>query len=1051
MRKLLCFNLKEKKGYASDFNFAKGIGMLLIMFAHSFSYYSYDNIIVLAIYAFLFYGMMPMFYMISGFGFKKRSVKSCMIQRARFLLKPYCYVTIAIAFIFPLIHFGFFRYWQDAFKEMLKEVLAFILGISYHSGFTIGNLELYDCGSMWFILSLFNAWIILNFILHISKVWIQRVLVVCCVLLGWVAALLGLCFWCLSPSFITVGYLYVGMELREHNILQRKLPKLLYVVLLIFWIIGARFGYVNMAYNLWKLGVVDILLAGVVGFLLVRIFSFLNHTDGVIVEKIREIGFYSLYIMCIHTVESICIPWYLFAEKFSKYPFLGMVLQWILRCILVFLVCYIIRKRKKILTFINNKVRLYYRLGTIILCFFFVAFFLSTRIAAFLFSWKSIHISRIWVWCIAAVLWILCFLLKRFILDYIFVRVVNNRICIITCTVLAILFNIAVTKKMHILGIVIAYEGMSLPEKGLCLLGASTLLCIFLLFICNVLHDLKYFCRKLRKIINPEKKDIFFLALMILIFTAFILFYFTKEHTIYYWDNAGYWLNARNLSELIKSQGVLKYIKEVIMSVYDLDYNYLPIVPASLIGVFINLSRKTYVLINFLVYFIPTVIILYFYFKRKSKNTFIITFLALCATPMLSYLIINGYVEVGAVSLILLSYVLIPKDDLKHDKRYFCIGLILTTCFHFRRWLAFFILSYVIVICIRLIKSKRWTSLVDLCLPVVFVIMYFTQRVVTEKMLVNYSKAYEAYNLGIFLNLGVFLIYIGVLMTLTVISYILYCMIYSKEHKLLMIVFLQSILCILFFINVQSPSTHHGLLILPGIILILGELIVDASNKHKVMFICRFLLCILVFCQIIAPFFKHIDLYDAYNKKEYLQIAGSSLFSLADYSAKKDNDADEMYNMMTWLDENIGEKGKTVGVLASSFILNRDRMLNTEISLDVPRKSDCDRNYVVWLPEIDLRDGFNSDIYECDYLLVTDPIQALGGDDLCVILYPSESILKGTDIGCSYEKVDVQFIIGDNVHVYIYKKTSEVPEKDREVIYNRLCERYPGEEKLFQK
>ncbi len=511
----------RKNGYASDFNFAKGVGMLLIIIAHSIYNYSYSNLFMMSLYAIIIYGIMPMFFIINGIGYKHRPFKSKLKQKVKFMLKPYIYVTLIITFLFPLFHFAVFHYWKNAFKEMLKVVLAFVLGISYHTGFSVGGLELYDCGSMWFILTLFNASIVLNLITAIKKVWIQRLLTFTCVVLGWIASILDIYFFCIPTSLITVGYLYVGMILRQTKVLEKKIKWYIYLFLGMIWVIGVVFGKVNMANNIWKLGVLDIIFTGVAGFLLIKIFSLVNCLNGIIMDKIRKIGFYSLYVLCIHTIESICIPWYLFADAFSQHPLIGIALQCVLRGVLIFTICYIIRIRKKIMNQIRKvlKLPLVQQILTLI-CILFISFFISTRIAAFFLSWRAISISRIFVWGGAVVFCVLLFFVKRFAVNYMAERATCNGMCVLVCSGIAFLFNVIVTTKFRDLGIVIAYEGMLLIEKVFCLLGASILLSILLTQILNVFQGI---CKNLIKKIKPEKKDVLFWGITIMI--LFVLFF----------------------------------------------------------------------------------------------------------------------------------------------------------------------------------------------------------------------------------------------------------------------------------------------------------------------------------------------------------------------------------------------------------------------------------------------------------------------------------------------------------------------------------------------
>lgn len=85
--------------------------------------------------------------------------------------------------------------------------------------------------------------------------------------------------------------------------------------------------------------------------------------------------------------------------------------------------------------------------------------------------------------------------------------------------------------------------------------------------------------------------------------------------------------------------------------------------------------------------------------------------------------------------------------------------------------------------------------------------------------------------------------------------------------------------------------------------------------------------------------------------------------------------------------DGFGAEGRRVGLLASSFILNQDMLLNSEASLSLPRVSDISRNYLVYLPDVDQRDGWSDALFKCDILAVADPPQThLGEENQAVIV-----------------------------------------------------------------
>ena len=90
--------------------------------------------------------------------------------------------------------------------------------------------------------------------------------------------------------------------------------------------------------------------------------------------------------------------------------------------------------------------------------------------------------------------------------------------------------------------------------------------------------------------------------------------------------------------------------------------------------------------------------------------------------------------------------------------------------------------------------------------------------------------------------------------------------------------------------------------------------------------------------------------------------------------------------LLRYLDS-LGAKGLHVGLLASSFTLNQDMLLNSEASLSLPRVSDTPRSYLFYLPDVDQRDGWSDALFKCDILAVADPPQThLGEENQAVVV-----------------------------------------------------------------
>lgn len=346
------------------FDFVKGFAVCTIVIGHlcmqfnvveNITLNTYNLIVLRILYLCLGYGTMAMFILISGYGFRKKKVWSCIKQQANYILKPYIIVTIAIAVIFPIVHYAFFKWKAAAIKEMIREVLAFLLVISGESGIVIGEYALYSCGAIWFMIALMNSWIILNLIMQIENQKIQKILVLLITVIGWFLSRYGIWPFCFQQSLIFTGYLYAGYWIKKNKLLEKKFSIWEKILMGICAIIGGAIGQVEMANNVYALGIFDVIFSGVVGFLMLKVALKINQFSCGIISIVKKIGRYSLWIICLHTVESICFPWYLLADRSKINPLLGFCIAIIGKIIIILLGYILIDKTKSVLKKISVK------------------------------------------------------------------------------------------------------------------------------------------------------------------------------------------------------------------------------------------------------------------------------------------------------------------------------------------------------------------------------------------------------------------------------------------------------------------------------------------------------------------------------------------------------------------------------------------------------------------------------------------------------------------------------------------------------------------------
>lgn len=338
------------------FDLLKGVGMLTIVFAHTGELYpmgdaSHINPLTFCMFAYR-ESLMAAFYIASGYGFRKRSIHKCIHQQLKSLLKPFCYTAVFTTVLHFIIHYKTFHYLPGSMTESIKVAGGFLLGLPHTA--TYFGQEFFSCGPMWYLLALLMGWILLDVILNIFPERYIPWAVGGAALLGWGASLVWELPFCLIQGAVITPYLYLGyLAKRQHWLdqpLSRRMSCILWAAVLLIpaaALATRRTDCVSMAE--WSLGPISILLDGLAGLLFIRLFLRWSQRRNPLVRFFEAIGRRSLYIFCVHTVELIAIPWYLFAAKYADRPVLGISLQYILSLGSIWLICALLQRRRDLI------------------------------------------------------------------------------------------------------------------------------------------------------------------------------------------------------------------------------------------------------------------------------------------------------------------------------------------------------------------------------------------------------------------------------------------------------------------------------------------------------------------------------------------------------------------------------------------------------------------------------------------------------------------------------------------------------------------------------
>lgn len=344
-----------------NFNFIKGVGVILFALSHSITRYSFSQNgifnIAFVLFSVIGVGARTAFYLISGLTFKEMPLKKMLQKTFRSLLIPYFWVMLAYAFLFPLVRYPFMPSWREVFTYATRYVAAFLLGnIEY--GKVVFGFEIYWCTPMYFFLSMFIAFNLLNIILKMKNNYAQHCLVVCCIIVGTILLSKKMYLFSIAYGLPAVGFCYVGYLIKKYGVYQKlQHDKRFYLVLIIAFLIGI--AYYRIEYPYFSANIIVWITSTLTAILLLFINDYIDNRDWGKINWLRRIGSYSYWIICIHSFETEAIPWFMFTQHFREHQILAFLLELFIKVIIITCGCVILKKIAKMRY--KRKVNLYAR------------------------------------------------------------------------------------------------------------------------------------------------------------------------------------------------------------------------------------------------------------------------------------------------------------------------------------------------------------------------------------------------------------------------------------------------------------------------------------------------------------------------------------------------------------------------------------------------------------------------------------------------------------------------------------------------------------------
>lgn len=509
----------------------------------------------------------------------------------------------------------------------------------------------------------------------------------------------------------------------------------------------------------------------------------------------------------------------------------------------------------------------------------------------------------------------------------------------------------------------------------------------------------------------------FFVIALVLNFLAIL--YITQGKMIFFWDNATYWNISRRMVSGAMSEG--GFWHNVYNSTVTEDYNYIAALPSALVMKIFGTSRLAYVIGLCNMYLLPSYIVIYLLAKKISKAPMIATTITILIMPCMAFITFVGFVDVGALLMCLLAYNLYytRKDEKDKPWHYIIIGILIVFAMLWRRYFAFFGVSFITAMAADCILcKKKWYNTAITVATAVIILFVFFRGFVFERLMADYGDLYAGYKFSLGTDLKLLTRYFGFIFILGLLG----CSVYtgaSKKETRQIFPWIQIIVCFLMFISTQTHGQQHLILYMASFAVIMLLTVKHITKEWMFLTVCA--------VAVISSLFVYIPRKQPQNIQEIKLLSPISSFSMI---PQKRTDTEEILRLKNDLD-NIVIEGDKLGVLASSFTINEDIVKNVKPSMGIKETRE---DYIISLPQVDSRDRDYTALYNTNYVLLATPAQThLAKENQTVVTEAVKSFENYADIAISFEEVEGFERELDGMKLKLFYRTKEVtPNQMRE-------------------
>lgn len=561
-----------------------------------------------------------------------------------------------------------------------------------------------------------------------------------------------------------------------------------------------------------------------------------------------------------------------------------------------------------------------------------------------------------------------------------------------------------------------------------------------------------------------QKQDYFHILLFILIISAlgslFIFSFLKVELDIKIYDSTVYWIKLIEGKEII-SESIFKYLAHL-YDTFHQTYTDLAVLPLLAISDIFGVKFNGYCISVFFVYYLPSCIFLTIFALRLSKLAFntkasLLSFITCFCIIALSINFIRpiteGYLDVcGILVIAIMLNISLNWNGIDFNwKRNVSLIILNVTLILLRRWYAYYAIGFYFAFSVNVIMPmviKRKFSVKDLkllALNMLFIIgiscicLYLINPNLFNLFLENdyVQAAYLAYkNIGLFRNLLSIFTTMGILFSLASFGGA-FLLLRNPATREICIRLLSTAGCaIILFCTIQDMGDNHHYLIAPILLIfisVLSTYTVSKAQKGD-----KFILRILFIALSVVNFsFAHIP-----ALKDFSKMMEPLTTITQNYPKENSN-----YNVIHQIVDDLTEKTK--GTSKQVYVVGDDDKLSPELlkRVKLPEKIDA-TPFVMENNIVDLRDGFPSNLFLADYVLLTSPFQTKFETNQQVSYQIYDMLLNDPKIS-SYYKLE-EIYSAKEEDILMFKKVKPIASSCVDILSHRLKSHYPDNPFVFK-